>query len=288
MIPQPPPSFFPSTNVMLPECWQVVENRWETHDTFTLRLQPPASSLQPKAWFLPGQFNMLYAFGTGESAISISGDPAHPGELIHTIRRVGIVTEALSRLEPGDSLGVRGPFGSAWPVEEMRGHDVVFLAGGIGLAPLRPAIYHVLANRPDYGKVVILLGARTPADIIFAAELESWIATSGIEVHLTVDRSGDGWNQHVGVVTNLIPRAGFDPDRAVAMICGPEIMMRYSILALNQRGVADERIFVTMERNMKCAVGFCGHCQFGPEFICRDGPVFRYDRLKPWFLQREL
>lgn len=271
--------------VMLPEVCRVLSNDAETHDTFTLRLE--RESGEPFE-FLPGQFNMLYGFGMGESAISISGDPEKNGTLIHTIRRVGTVTRALSELNPGDTIGIRGPFGSAWPVDRMFGRDLVFLAGGIGLAPLRPAIYYALNHRERYGKIVILIGARSPKDVIFAREIEQWSEKDGVEIRISVDRATPDWKQHVGVVTHLIAKGGFDPARSSAMMCGPEIMMRYAILELNRRGMDDSGIFLTMERNMKCAVGFCGHCQLGPAFICRDGPVFRYDHFKTWFNQREL
>lgn len=275
----------PDQGSMLPEVCRVAANDWENHDTFTLRLERDSGE---KFAFLPGQFNMLYGFGMGESAISISGDPGETGALYHTIRRVGTVTRALSELQPGDTVGVRGPFGSAWPVDRLFGHDLVFVAGGIGLAPLRPAIYYALAHRERYGTIVILNGARSPADLIFSQEIDLWSAMAGIETRVSVDRSTPDWKRNVGVVSNLISKAGFDPAKSAAMICGPEIMMRYAILELNKRGVDDASVFLSMERNMKCAVGFCGHCQLGPEFICRDGPVFRYDHLKRWFSQREL
>jgi len=286
MIPDVQKSSSSGAATMVPEAWTVAERSTETDDTFTLRLAPPEARTSFE--FLPGQFNMLYGFGTGESAISISGDPAETDTLVHTIRRVGTVTRALSELRHGDPLGVRGPFGSAWPVERMFGHDLIFLAGGIGLAPLRPAILYALAHRARYGNIVILLGSRSPADIIFLKEIDAWTATAGIEARVSVDRATPDWQRNVGVVTNLIPKAKFDSGKAIAMLCGPEIMMRYSVVELHKRGLDDAQIFLTMERNMKCAVGFCGHCQLGPEFLCRDGPVFRYDRIKPWFSQREL
>jgi NAD(P)H-flavin reductase len=173
-------------------------------------------------------------------------------------------------------------------MEEARGRDLVFVAGGIGLAPLRPAIYHALANRQDFGRIVILAGARSPEDVLFAAELDQWKAQKGIECRITVDSAGEGWTRNVGVVTKLIPRAEFDSANATAFICGPEIMMRYTATELRNRGVTNEHLFITMERNMKCAVAFCGHCQLGPEFICKDGPVFRFDRIAFWFAQREI
>ena len=271
---------------MVPEPHAVAWRREETEDTFTIGLRPVAGGAGRT--FAPGQFNMLYAFGTGESAISISGSPAESDVLVHTIRRVGTVTRALDRLAAGDVVGLRGPFGSAWPVRELRGRDLIFVAGGIGLAPLRPAILHALAHRAEYGRIVILAGARSAADVIFYEELRSWMKEPDTEVRLTVDRAGQDWQHHVGVVTTLIPRARFAAANAAAMVCGPEIMMRFTAVELARSGLPDERVFVTLERNMKCAVGLCGHCQFGPEFICRDGPVFRYDRIRHWFSQREV
>jgi len=272
---------------MIPDPWRVA-NRWdETQDVFSLELEP----VKPKelASFAPGQFNMLYAFGVGESAISISGDPGLDGGLLtHTIRRVGAVTSALSRLKKGDQIGLRGPFGNPWPMDALHGRDLVFIAGGIGLAPLRPAIYHALSHRGKYGRIVILAGARDPEGVLFAEELDRWKALEGVESRLTVDRAGEGWTRSVGVVTKLIPKAEFHPANTAALICGPEIMMRYTRAELRNRGVTDEQIHVTMERNMKCAVAFCGHCQLGPEFICKDGPVFRFDRIAFWFAQREV
>jgi NAD(P)H-flavin reductase len=208
--------------------------------------------------------------------------------LIHTIRSVGTLTRALTALKKGASIGVRGPFGSAWPVEQAEGHDVLIVAGGIGLAPLRPAIYRILARRRAYGRVLILYGSRTPRDLLFRKELEQWRGRFDTYVDVTVDRASGEWEGNVGVVTSLISRANFDPEHTVAVLCGPEIMMRFTIAALNDQGVENERIHLSMERNMKCAVGFCGHCQYGPGFVCRDGPVYRFDRIQHLFGVREL
>ncbi len=265
---------------MLPAAYRVQQMRRETGDTFTLDLAP-LNGAAPGA-FAPGQFNMLYVFGVGEIPISISGDPAQWPRLQHTTRVVGTVTRAMRRLRKGDTLGVRGPFGSHWPVDQCAGRDVVMVTGGIGLAPLRPALHALLAARQRVRRLVLLYGARTPEDILYRRELERWRSQFDLEVHVTVDRATGKWRGNVGVVTTLIPRAPFEPANAVAMICGPEIMMRFTALELQKRGVACENIYVSMERNMKCAVGFCGHCQFGPAFICKDGPVFRYDRVKDW------
>ncbi len=255
-------------------------------DTFTLDLKRqgrPAGFL-----FEPGQFNMLYVFGLGEVPISISGDPQQTDRLSHTVRAVGSVTTAISALKRGHVIGVRGPFGTPWPMKACEGEDVVIVAGGIGLAPLRPAILHVLANRARYGHFTILYGARTPKDILFHNELRRWSSRLDTFVDVTVDRAAGGWHGNVGVVTNLIRRAPFDPENAVALICGPEVMMRYAVQTLEDRGVTRDRIHVSLERNMRCAVGFCGHCQFGASFICRDGPVFRFDTVASRFHIREL
>jgi NAD(P)H-flavin reductase len=201
-----------------------------------------------------------------------------------------MVTKAMSRLKRGDAIGVRGPFGASWPVEEAAGKDVVIVAGGIGLAPLRPAVYHVLARREKYGRVALLYGARTPGDILYQSELERWRGRFDLQVEAAVDNvtAGQNWRGHVGVAPSLVARADFDPAQTVAMICGPEVMMRFTVIELQKRGVSKENIFISMERNMKCAVGFCGHCMFGQTFICKDGAVFRFERIAPWLGKREI
>lgn len=263
---------------MVPHPWVVRRFLRETADTFTLELVPEAP--HHPAPYAPGQFNMLYAYGVGEVPISISGDPATPQVLVHTTRAVGPVTRAMAGLRRGSTIGVRGPFGTPWPVEAAAGQDVVFVAGGIGLAPLRPALYRVLAERERYGRVILLYGARTPQDILYRRELREWRADFDLEVHVTVDRATREWRGNVGVVTGLIARVPFDPYHTTALVCGPEVMMRFTVLELERRGVTADRVFVSMERNMKCAVGFCGHCQFGPHFVCRDGPVFPWARIR--------
>jgi NAD(P)H-flavin reductase len=271
---------------MTPALYGVRRTHHETGDTFTLELEPGRGG--SASAFAPGQFNMLYVFGVGEVPISISGNPAQPERLIHTTREVGLVTRAMRRLKRGDALGVRGPFGSSWPVDKAVGRDVVVIAGGIGLAPLRPAIYTLLQNRERYGRVAVLYGTRTPDDILYTKELEKWRARFDLSVHVTVDRAIGPWRGSVGVVTTLISRGGFDPQNTVAMVCGPEIMMRFTVLELQKRGVGLDRIYVSMERNMKCAVGLCGHCQFGPAFVCKDGPVFAFHEIQPFFELREV
>jgi NAD(P)H-flavin reductase len=271
---------------MVPELARVARVTRELADVFTLRFDMAA---RPGGFaFSPGQFNMLYAIGAGEVAISISGDPARPQELVHTIRSVGTVTRVLEKLRRGDTIGVRGPFGAGWPMEAARGKDLVIIAGGVGLAPLRPAILHALAHRADYGRVVVLYGARTPADILFRKDLERWRGRLDVEVEVTVDRAPAEWPGNVGVVTSLLPGARFDAANAVALLCGPEVMMRFCVRELERRGVAHDAIFVSMERSMKCGAGLCGHCQYGPAFVCKDGPVFRFDRVERLFYTREV
>ncbi len=275
-----------SQDPMAPLPFRLDRVRMDSSDTFTMEM----SSVDPEriCRFKPGQFNMLYAHGVGEVPISISGDPSRPDTLVHTTREVGIVTRALRALRPGDMVGVRGPFGNSWPVESVEGSDIVLVAGGIGLAPLRPVIYHVMAERRRYGRFLLLYGTRTPEDILFKKELQRWRAQFDMEVYITVDRAAGGWRGNVGVVPNLIRRAPFSPSEAIAMICGPEVMMRYSVQELVSRGVAKSSVFLSMERNMKCGIGLCGHCQWRSELICRDGPVYSFDKVEPFFNVREL
>jgi NAD(P)H-flavin reductase len=231
--------------------------------------------------FAPGQFNMLHLPGIGEVAISISSDPATPGELLHTVRASGSVTSALARRREGDVVGLRGPYGSSWPMEACRGRDLVIACGGVGLAPLRPAIYHVVRNRGDYGRVFLLYGARTPNDLLYASEYEAW-READIEVETTVDIGDGEWRGNIGVVPVLFYRLRLNAARTSVLTCGPEIMIRFVVFEALARKVAPERIHVSMERNMNCAIGHCGHCQLGPMFVCRDGPVFTYKQLAPF------
>lgn len=229
--------------------------------------------------YQPGQFNMLYLPGVGEIAISISGAPQECSRLPHTIREAGVVTQSLAKLGNGATIGLRGPFGSSWPMDKCRGRDVVLIAGGIGLAPLRPAIHEILRERHRYGDVTLLYGARTSSGLLYPQSYDDWIR-QGLDVQTTVDRAAEGWTGHVGVVTVLLERMLLSrPKETVVLTCGPEVMMWYAIQSAKSRGIPDENLYVSLERNMNCAVGLCGHCQFGPEFVCKDGPVFRYDRV---------
>jgi NAD(P)H-flavin reductase len=271
---------------MLPERFRVLEALQETADTWTLTLE--AMDRDTALAFTPGQFTMLYSFGSGEVPISISGDPSAPERLVHTVRAVGSATEAICRARAGDVLGVRGPFGSHWPLEAALGDDdVVVIAGGLGLAPLRPVIYELLTKRDRVSRAIVLYGGRQPDQLLFGGELPRW-RNGGLDVEVTVDIATGDWRGKVGVVPTLIGKATFDPAATVAFICGPEVMMRFSAQALLESGVSPDRIHVSMERNMKCAVGHCGHCQLGPEFVCRDGPVFSYARIEKAFSVREM
>ena len=271
---------------LVPVPFRVTRRMQETPNTWTLELAPQREGALTK--FAPGQFAMLYAFGKGEVPISVSGDLTYPGPLVLTIRRSGAVTAALCASDDGATVGVRGPFGSSWPLHQAEGRDVLVVAGGIGLAPLRSAVYHLLANRERFRNVVLLYGGRSPAELLYRDELERWRGRFDAQVEVTVDRAPEGWHGRVGVVPNLIRRAELDPVDAVALVCGPEVMMRFTATALLDRGLEADRIFLTLERNMRCAIGLCGHCQLQHLFICKDGPVFALDAVEPLLWVREL
>ena len=260
-----------------PASYRVADARRETADAWTLRLEAAGDD---GARFAPGQFAMLYVFGSGEVPISVSAIPERDGALVHTVRAVGAVTRTLCAARAGDVVGVRGPFGIGWPLDEAAGRDVVIVAGGLGMAPLRPVVHALLAHRERYGRVTLLYGGRSPADLLYADELAAWRRDGELEVELIVDAPDAEWRGHVGVVTRLIRRASLEPGRTVAMTCGPEVMMRFAVAALQEHGVAGTDIWLSLERSMKCATGHCGHCQLGPLFVCKDGPVVRHDRVE--------
>lgn len=267
----------------IPARYRVSSRREETHDTVTLTLEPAG---EPIAEVRPGQFTMLYAFGIGEIPISVSGRTGQRS-LAQTIRAVGAVTAALCAMSAGQIIGVRGPFGTSWDEADATDKDLLLVAGGIGLAPLRPALLAALSERQRYRRVVLLIGARSPAELVFAAELDAWRA-SGAEVVVTVDRADASWHGNVGVVTQLIGRAGLDPPRTTALICGPEVMMRLTARSLLAVGMSAGNIRLSLERNMLCGVAECGHCQLGPLLLCRDGPVVTYQRVAPLLDVKEL
>ena len=271
---------------MLPKIARVTRRVRDLPDTFTLDLVSADGG--PLLRYAPGQFTMMYAFGVGEIPVSISGDAADESRLVQTVRAAGKVSEAVTKLVAGDTLGIRGPFGTSWPVAEGYGRDVVVIAGGLGLAPLRPALYRLQAERGKFGKLVLLYGTRRPEDILYRRQLETWRRQLDMEIEVTVDHASTDWRGNVGVVTKLIPRLGIDAGNAMALVCGPEIMMRFAASALHDIGLSDETIHLSMERNMKCAVGLCGHCQFAGSFICKDGAVMRYDKIRRLLALKEI
>ena len=261
---------------------EVVKIEQEIPEVATLGLRFTDPAVREAYRFEPGQFNMLYVPGYGEAAISISSDAQDRAVISHTVRFVGNVTRALSRLRAGDQLGIRGPFGSSWPIGELEGKDVFIACGGIGLPPLRPAIHHLMRHRKKYGKVTLLYGARTPSELMYTGEYDRW-READIDIETTVDRAEADWTGRVGVVPMWFYQFRIDPHKTTVLTCGPEIMIRFVIFEALARRVPPESIHVSLERNMKCGQGACGHCQIGPYFICRDGPVFRFSQLEPFF-----
>ncbi len=270
---------------MIPRIARIRSRRRENREVWTLDIRDETSQ---GTGFRPGQFNMVTVFGVGEIPISFSGDPCRPDRLVHTVRSVGPVSTALAALRSGAIVGLRGPFGKGWPVSEAAGRDILVVAGGLGLAPLRPLLYQLRAEREEYGRIVLLYGARSPDDVLFRHETMSGLQKFDIEVHLTVDHAAVGWQGNVGVVTTLVPKVGLDFERTIAFVCGPEVMMRMTISALRASGLRNDAIYLSMERNMKCAVALCGRCQFHSVLVCRDGPVFRYDRIGALLAHKEL
>ncbi len=270
---------------MTPAAYRVTANEPETADTRTLTMEPLSGE---RLSYQAGQFTMLYAFGGGEVPISISGDPTPGQPLVQTVRALGAGTQSICRLESGEQIGVRGPFGRGWPdLSELEG-DLLLIAGGLGLAPLRPALYEALRRPANRGRVTLLYGGREPEQLLFREELDRWRASREIDCELIVDIAGANWHGSVGVVPSLIERTAIDPATTSALVCGPEVMMRYAADALLARGLAASRIHASLERNMRCAVGHCGHCQWGASFICRDGPVLEWSVIGPRLGVREL
>ena len=264
----------------------VMERTQESPTIFTLRLRLSDAAAQAAYRFAPGQFNMLYLYGVGEVPISIMSDPEERDGIGHTIRALGRVTKGLAALQPGDSLGLRGPYGRGWPLQEMGGHDVVLVTGGLGCAPVVSVIHYVLKRRERYGKLVIIQGVKHAEDLIWSEQYAKWAALPNTQVLVAASEGAALWPWHVGRVTELFQLACFDPARAVGMMCGPEGMMRVAADNLLQRGVPESRLYLSMERNMQCAVGRCGHCQLGGSFVCRDGPVFNWGQVKSLLAHR--
>lgn len=260
----------------------IIDKVRESETIHTYRLRILDEQIREQFRFEAGQFNMLYLFGVGEVAISIVSDPDEPELLDHTIRAVGRATKAMADLQPGDVLGIRGPFGRGWPLDEARGHDVVIVTGGLGCAPVVGAIEYIFRRRDQYGSVKILHGVKTPEDLLFRERFDSWRKQPDTEVLLTSDQPGKIWRHHVGVVTELFELVSIDSANTMVLMCGPEIMMRLGVPILLRRGISSTAVYVSLERHMECGIGLCGHCQLGPYFLCKDGPVMRYDRVEPW------
>jgi len=260
----------------------IVDKIRESDTIHTYRLRIDNEDVRRRYRFLAGQFNMLYMFGVGEVAISIVSDPDEPELLDHTIRAVGRVTKSIAGLNPGDTLGIRGPFGQGWPLHEAQKRDVVIVTGGLGCAPVVGAIEYIFRRREGYGSVKILHGVKTPEDLLFRERFDSWRKQPDTEVLLTSDQPGKIWRHHVGVVTELFEMVSIDPATTMVLMCGPEIMMRLGVPILLRRGIPNTAVYVSLERHMECGIGLCGHCQMGPYFICKDGPVMRYDRVEQW------
>ena len=269
-------------NPYLPHEVDIIQIVDETHDTKTFRLAFKDAQIKEQFSFLPGQFNMLTLFGIGEAPISISSDHNQQDYFDHTVRKVGNVTKAMFRLKEGASLRVRGPYGRGWPLEQAQGKDILLVAGGIGLAPLRPLIFNCLQNRDKYGKVEILYGARTPLDALFINQWNEWNAVEGVTFRPTVDGVPPGveWNNSVGLVTKLFDSMDSTPGNTHVVMCGPEIMMKFAVQGLLNKGFSPKDIFLSLERRMNCGISKCGFCQIGPKFVCQDGPVFSYYELQ--------
>lgn len=272
----------PWANPYLIHSATIVEKIREAEGIDTYRLRFVDEQVRRSFRFQAGQFNMVYLLGVGEVAISIVSDPDEPEFLDHTIRVVGRVTKAIAHLKPGDVLGIRGPFGQGWPLDEAQGKDVLIVTGGLGCAPVVGAIEYIFRRRNQYGAMKILHGVKTPHDLLYRERFDAWRRHPDTEVLLTSDQPDKTWRYHIGVVTELFEQVSIDPAKSMVLMCGPEIMMRLGVPILMRRGIPATAIYVSLERHMECGIGLCGHCQLGPYFLCKDGPVMRYDRVAPW------
>jgi NAD(P)H-flavin reductase len=275
-------------DAMMPVAARIEAVREENFNTRTFRIRIVDEDIRRIYRWSPGQFNMLYVHGIGEAAISISSDCESPEELEHTIRVVGSVTRGIMRLGEGGIIGLRGPFGQGWPLRHMEGHDLVIVGGGIGLAPLRPVVYHVLRHRSRFRRVILLYGCRTPADRLYARELEGWTEGGSIDVLVTVDNATPGWVGPVGMVTKLLQRIKVNAERTSVLVCGPRMLNRVAAWSFLQLHVPPEQVYLSLERNMHCGFGRCGHCQYGAKFVCKDGPVFCFSDIADIFAQEEI
>lgn len=275
----------PDFDPCLPHEAEIIKRVQESSTIFTLHLRFTDPRHHQGFNFYPGQFNMLYLYGVGEVAISIVSDPKKKNILTHTIRAIGRVTRALQKLQPGDRIGIRGPYGRGWPLEQVKGKDVVVVTGGLGCAPSVSIISYILQRRTQYGNLSILQGVKHSDDFIFRKQYALWQKSPHTEIHIAADQAGPKWPWSVGYVTDMIDKLKLNPENTVAMMCGPEMMMNTAVKVLNKKGIPEHHIYLSMERNMECGIGQCGHCQYGGFFICKDGPIFAYSEIKALFNQ---
>ncbi|MGE0081366.1 MAG: FAD/NAD(P)-binding protein [Thiohalomonadaceae bacterium] len=273
-------SALPKTNSYLPMPAEVVDNIEEAPGINTLRLRLTDPVQRAAYTFAPGQFNMLYLADVGEVPISISSDPSEPELIDHTIRAVGRVTEGMVRVKEGEIMGLRGPFGTGWPMEQAKGRNILVITGGIGCAPTASVVGYAHARRDQYGKITVLHGVRKPSDLIYGERFDSWCRATDTVCMFASQEQAPGWGGRTGLVTELLNDLAPGAADGMIMMCGPEVMMRAVAEELLRRGRPIEDIYVSMERSMQCGLGHCGHCQYGPDFICKDGPVFPYARVR--------
>ncbi len=267
-------------DINLPREAVITERIQDSQDTFTMRL---SVSGVDRFSFLPGQFNMLYLYGVGEVPISIVPDGDSHNSFDHTIRVVGRVTNGLGELQPGARVGIRGPFGRSWPIDMAKGRDLLLVTGGLGNAPLVGVMEHLVKQRDEFGHVDLLHGVKQDAELIWHDRYQKWATLPNTRVLLTADNPSPDWSGSQGTVVDLFSQLSITPQNTTAMLCGPEVMMLAAIERLRGMGVVDSNIWVSLERNMQCGMGKCGHCQMGPKFVCKDGPVFCLSEISGYF-----
>ncbi len=270
-------------NHFIPLEAEIVARDQDSPSIFTLHLKFIDRNHHQLFAFHPGQFNMVYLYGVGEVAISIVSDPDQKHLFSHTIRAIGRVTKAMQKLQVGDRIGIRGPFGRGWPLHQVKGKDILIVTGGLGCAPIVGVINYILARRNDYGHLKILQGVKHSDDFIFRKQYAIWQQSPHTEIHIAADQAVKKWPWYIGYVTDMIQSLTFTPENSVVMMCGPELMLHTAIKELMKKNISENNIYLSMERNMECGTGQCGHCQYGGLFICKDGPIFAYPEIKDLF-----
>lgn len=269
-----------SKNDYLPQEAEIIARIQESPTIFSLRLRLTNPEIQKNYQFLPGQFNMIYLFGVGEVAISIVSDPTEKNEFTHTIRCVGRVTRALEKLKIGDRIGIRGPFGRGWPLQLVKGKDIIVITGGLGCAPVVSVINYIIERIAEYKSLKILQGVKHSSDFIFASRYKEWFQMPKTEVFIAADHADPLWPWAIGRVTDMIEKLDIEPKNTIGMMCGPEVMMQVALQGLLKKNIPEDNLYLSMERNMECGIGHCGHCQFGGLFVCKNGPIFSYPQIK--------